>query len=1549
MTTSRAPKVSVFTTMPPGIYSGGRYLSMMLAYAMARAGADVTYVTNNPPLFERDFAPFDDISPVRRIISPDFSLPDDLTSEWVVVIPTGGFDSRFYNAALQHAQTSAARIVLLSFETPNWYNALSPYPRSPMPTESWRQVVAAGGLVVTIAAEGLEPAQAYFGTERSDLAFGHWHPAINDLAAERARATLAAAGQGGADDRRRVTMFARTEDPHKGAQDLLALPPDLFDGHVLALVSGRGLPEAYTEALRRHFAPARDFVIEVHSQITDEEKFRLLGRSRLLLFPSYFEGFGYPPVEAAVMGVPTVAYDLPLLREVAGDAITAVPVGDTAALAAAVREALCDPARVPGATVRGMLRFDPGTLASGRRMLALFEGAAHLPIAGPPPSATSVPKNPRIDHNVVRMHQSRAQGSPRLLSIESRVNNGRLQIRGRIHPAQPDRLVRFRMDGARVPDALTGPVLRDGSASFAADGVIDRWIPDPDLSASGVGPARLDVAIAGSGKTQHQLGFDIVAPDWAALLRWPDEYARGVDNAPIPPVLVALEPSLLVSDPSSATLLGGLCDALDRQGRRVTLLVPSDAALPQAFAWLDVDLLPRGHDVETLDSTALQTRLSASVAAGRPVIVGPGMDGPVQAGRAPLRLSAGPDAPDETGIQIFLPQTGPDRGRTARFLRPDPRQGRRSLADQSRQGVIVLTSPVPPDGKCTELLRLLRRVALKVSGLRVVMLERLTGPDPLPGFGLDGRIEPLSESDLALLVTAGTPVVGLSIGGTDPVTLELLRDTGREVLVLDDGVPLMQSVVAALAAATPNGLTALVADLFETVPTPLFHTSRPHGARPAQSRSRSPLPAYARLDQVGFLSFSNTLGALSATLLHGWKDCNLYGARMGDLVANLVFSLNQPPQTGTGIEVMLRVTGNTKPGPRLRVTLNGMTLPMPPSLPLGISVHKLDVPPQAWPTPAEPGVLTLEIESDAEKHEITLIALALRSPGAPAPDWAKSDTTPAKSRAALILHTAEIEAETPCRFGAGHRPGAVITLGGWSAAEKDLIWSDGPVAILGLRRPPVIAAGLFTMTLAGVPMTTSARPHQRLAIEAGGCRRLLARQYGSGRIGLALSAAALSDLFPDHLVLHLPDATSPHEAGIGHDTRRLGFALREAQISHLPDRLAEGILYADGVGPVRMTLTCPPSVGSMALRLSGPDPVPAGGFTIAGTSAIHLPATVAEGGWDVSIPIEGLAGGRIVLGWIAPQGQTLPTRITVEAWGRTLPGAEAEPIEIVLDSLSADSEPDGSLPIDGPSASAAAHLDRWSAPVLALPVRLDATRDAEDPEARMAFLAAGWSSITGPAGTWTDGTSATLFLPGQTGPACVLIEGMPFLGGTLTRQRLSLSDETGARIAADLDERAAHVLPVVLPDGPVCRLTLDLPDAASPLDLGLSEDARKLGLLLSAVSVLPITPAEPLSEASRIDSAEITATGLSQIVGRAECVLWLAGTGTPPVALSLAGNPVRVCPARSRTGWRVGLVLAAAPRAGDVFPLALHADDGPEPAAVVELSFPPTATTETEA
>jgi glycosyltransferase involved in cell wall biosynthesis len=66
----------------------------------------------------------------------------------------------------------------------------------------------------------------------------------------------------------------------------------------------------------------------------------LYRRSAAVLMTSDAEGFGLPIIEALACGAPVIASDIPSMREAGGDAAKYVPVGDVAAFAAAVENAL---------------------------------------------------------------------------------------------------------------------------------------------------------------------------------------------------------------------------------------------------------------------------------------------------------------------------------------------------------------------------------------------------------------------------------------------------------------------------------------------------------------------------------------------------------------------------------------------------------------------------------------------------------------------------------------------------------------------------------------------------------------------------------------------------------------------------------------------------------------------------------------------------------------------------------------------------------------------------------------------------------------------------------------------------------------------------------------------------------------------------------------------------------------------------------------------------------------------------------------------------------
>jgi glycosyltransferase involved in cell wall biosynthesis len=117
--------------------------------------------------------------------------------------------------------------------------------------------------------------------------------------------------------------------------------------------------------------------------VADETLAGLYADASAFVYPSEYEGFGLPVVEAMAAGTPVIASDTRGLREAGGQAALFVAPGDPQALAAAITRVLTDRAVAADLVARGVARARQLTWEeTARHTLAVLERAAVEASAG---------------------------------------------------------------------------------------------------------------------------------------------------------------------------------------------------------------------------------------------------------------------------------------------------------------------------------------------------------------------------------------------------------------------------------------------------------------------------------------------------------------------------------------------------------------------------------------------------------------------------------------------------------------------------------------------------------------------------------------------------------------------------------------------------------------------------------------------------------------------------------------------------------------------------------------------------------------------------------------------------------------------------------------------------------------------------------------------------------------------------------------------------------------------------------------------------------------
>ena len=307
-------KVAFIVYNAPGRYSGGRIHALWLAYAFAANGYEVDYFTNCIPVFWKDM-PSKYRNRIHFIISKIFMWhkPNKDYKHIVIVPHFASCKSEivdrllFYPFARRLKESCECLLWYLDFESPSWIFKTDPALRPMAYYRNSNRILKDCNIVLSTTKTGQEHAKEYYSKFNSDLKFLQLYLAINTDAAEGIDYTK---------ESNSAMFFARFGQKHKGNDAIVNIVKCLPRRFQLDILGDRGAADSNLMTTLEKLCASKEIKLFFHKNISDRDKFKLLGNTRIVFFSSNFEGYGIPPLEAQYMGASVVCSDLPVLREV---------------------------------------------------------------------------------------------------------------------------------------------------------------------------------------------------------------------------------------------------------------------------------------------------------------------------------------------------------------------------------------------------------------------------------------------------------------------------------------------------------------------------------------------------------------------------------------------------------------------------------------------------------------------------------------------------------------------------------------------------------------------------------------------------------------------------------------------------------------------------------------------------------------------------------------------------------------------------------------------------------------------------------------------------------------------------------------------------------------------------------------------------------------------------------------------------------------------------------------------------------------------------------
>lgn len=221
-------------------------------------------------------------------------------------------------------------------------------------TQVWKSVKRSRR-IATISKNSRDEIHEFYGVNKDNI--GVYYPAVDPKRYSRQdEATIEAALKKYAIDSPYI-LFVGNIEPRKNLVNLLLayekLPATLRASHKLLLVGAKGWQDNEIHTTVERLNQRSQSVVFPASYVTDDDLPAILSGASVFVYPSVYEGFGIPPIEAMACGTPVVCADNSSLPEAVGDAAMLINAGSTNEITNAIEQILTKPKLVANLVKKG--------------------------------------------------------------------------------------------------------------------------------------------------------------------------------------------------------------------------------------------------------------------------------------------------------------------------------------------------------------------------------------------------------------------------------------------------------------------------------------------------------------------------------------------------------------------------------------------------------------------------------------------------------------------------------------------------------------------------------------------------------------------------------------------------------------------------------------------------------------------------------------------------------------------------------------------------------------------------------------------------------------------------------------------------------------------------------------------------------------------------------------------------------------------------------------------------------------------------------------------